>query len=71
MSLNLVLYQLTDRVPDPGMDEECQEEDDEDEDCDELPVVDPLDMHDAGCSGHHILTAPNAPVCSSADQCSV
>ena len=53
------------------MDEECQEEDDEDEDCDELPVVDPLDMHDAGCSGHHILTAPNAPVCSSADQCRV
>ena len=43
------------------MDEECQEEDDEDEDCDEFPVVDPLDMHDAGCSGHHILTAPNAP----------
>ena len=53
------------------MDEECQEEDDEDEDCDELPVVDPLNMHDAGCSGHHILTAPNAPVCSSADQCRV
>ena len=53
------------------MDEECQEEDDEDEDCDELPVVDPLYMHDAGSSGHHILTAPNAPVCSSADHSAV
>ena len=38
---------LTDRVPDARMDDECQEEDDEDEDGDELPVVDPLDMHDA------------------------
>ena len=44
------------------MDDECQEEDDEDEDGDELPVVDPLDMHDAVCSGHHILTDLNAPV---------
>ena len=52
---------LTDRVPDPWMDEECQEEDDEYEDCDELPVVYPLDMHDGVCPGHHILTAPNAP----------
>lgn len=43
------------------MDEECQKEDDEDEDCDKLPVVDPLDMHDAVWPGHHILTAPNAP----------
>ena len=42
------------------MDEECQEEDDEDEDCDELPVVYPLDMHDGVCPGHHILTAPSS-----------
>ena len=43
------------------MDEECQEEDDEDEDSDKLPVVYPLDMHDGVWAGHHILTAPNAP----------
>ena len=40
---------LTDRVPEAGMDDECQEEDDKDENCDELPVVDPLNMHAAVC----------------------
>ena len=50
---------LTDRVPDPRMDDECQEEADEDEDGDELPVVDPLDMHDAGW----VLWSPHLDSC--------
>ena len=52
------LCHLTDSVPGAGLDDEAEEADGEDEEGDQLPVVNPLNMHPEppDCPGHHIFT---------------